>query len=129
MEKTNFHPVKKQHQQRLHKVDDAPLTGFSPVSAPRIFWRSRKRSGSRCNFFFLTFFWGFQFVSFLFVSQENYVKMVKFANLNLVCGCLHDLAHTHFIFDQVLLEILSFFACLWKICISQNCDFLSCVYY
>ncbi|KAH9667552.1 F23A5.30 protein [Citrus sinensis] len=49
MEKTNFHPVKKQHQQRLHKVDDAPLTGFSPVSAPRIFWRSRKRSGDSAN--------------------------------------------------------------------------------
>ncbi|KAL9460029.1 hypothetical protein AB3S75_003262 [Citrus x aurantiifolia] len=51
MEKTNFHPVKQQHQhqQRLHKVDDAPLTGFSPVSAPRIFWRSRKRSGDSAN--------------------------------------------------------------------------------
>lgn len=60
------------------------------------------------NFFFFTYFWGFQFVNLLFVSQENYVRMVKFASLNLVCDCLHDLAHTHFMFDGPARNLILF---------------------
>ncbi|KAJ4718677.1 putative Snf1-related kinase interactor 1 [Melia azedarach] len=46
MEKENI-DVQQQNQQK--KVDGGALTGFSPVSAPRIFWKSRKRSASGRN--------------------------------------------------------------------------------
>uniref|UniRef100_A0A7N2LQL5 Uncharacterized protein n=1 Tax=Quercus lobata TaxID=97700 RepID=A0A7N2LQL5_QUELO len=35
------------HENRERKkVEDGALVGFSPVSSPRIFWKSRKRSSS-----------------------------------------------------------------------------------
>ena len=38
--------MESQNQDREMKKVDGALVGFSPVSSPRIFWKSRKRSGS-----------------------------------------------------------------------------------
>ena len=53
------------HENRERKkVEDGALVGFSPVSSPRIFWKSRKRSSSGTHFSFINFYY-FSLVSYL----------------------------------------------------------------
>ena len=50
------------HENRERKkVEDGALVGFSPVSSPRIFWKSRKRSSTGIHFSFINYYYFFPY--------------------------------------------------------------------
>ena len=80
----------------VRMVEVEPLNGFSPVSSTRIFWKSRKRSGStyQAVFFFLAFFYSFCLLSKK-IRERKWRKVLESSPVCYVCMVYKYIYQTH----------------------------------